>query len=72
MSSIMLLTTAEKQSVKRFAYQGGDSSLLYKLVLSPLAEVCVELFTPTWMAPNAITLIGLLCNVFAAVLSSRE
>lgn len=49
-------------AVKRlpqYQYHGEDQSLLYKYVLSPLAAYCVEHLTPTWLAPNAITLMGL-------------
>jgi ethanolaminephosphotransferase len=46
--------------LKRFQYQGEDQSLLYKYVLSPLATFCINHLTPTWLAPNVITLIGLL------------
>lgn len=74
---------ADHEAIRRFTYQGGDSSLLYKYVLSPIAQYLVDkvspflilrilgipyLFkfyyddtkwTPSTLAPNAITLIGL-------------
>lgn len=49
-------------AVKRlpnYQYNGEDQSLLYKHVLSPLAGWCVDHLTPTWLAPNTITSIGL-------------
>lgn len=49
-------------AVKRlpnYQYSGVDHSLLYKHVLSPLAGWCVDHLTPTWLAPNTITSIGL-------------
>lgn len=42
----------------RYQYHGSDKSLLYKYVLSPLAEKCL-VFLPMWMAPNLVTTIGL-------------
>lgn len=64
-----LLTVDQAQNVRKFVYHGGDSSLLYKFVLSPLAQTCVDWFTPVWLAPNVITTIGLLFNIFAACLT---
>eukprot|EP00574_Skeletonema_japonicum_P011670 CAMPEP_0201723774 /NCGR_PEP_ID=MMETSP0593-20130828/7689_1 /ASSEMBLY_ACC=CAM_ASM_000672 /TAXON_ID=267983 /ORGANISM="Skeletonema japonicum, Strain CCMP2506" /LENGTH=472 /DNA_ID=CAMNT_0048214907 /DNA_START=100 /DNA_END=1518 /DNA_ORIENTATION=- len=49
-------------AVKRlpnYQYNGADLSQLYKHVLSPLAGWCVDHLTPTWLAPNTITSIGL-------------
>lgn len=45
-------------SLFRYQYHGSDRSLLYKYVLSPLAETCL-VFLPSWMAPNLVTTIGL-------------
>jgi len=42
-----------------YQYDGADTSHLYKYVLAPFATWCVEKFTPTWIAPNTITLVGL-------------
>ena len=42
-----------------FKYRGQDKSLIYKHILSPLAQHLVDHHTPTWAAPNAITLFGL-------------
>ncbi|KAL7543176.1 hypothetical protein ACHAXR_012470 [Thalassiosira sp. AJA248-18] len=43
----------------QYQYHGEDQSLLYKHVLSPFAKWCVHNLTPTWLAPNTITTIGL-------------
>ena len=64
-----LLTPAQSENVRAFAYHGSDSSLVYKFFLSPLAEGCVHWLTPAWMAPNVITTIGLAFNILAAGLS---
>ena len=53
------LTHNAVERLPNYQYNGADLSLLYKHVLSPLAGWCVDHATPTWLAPNAITLIGL-------------
>jgi ethanolaminephosphotransferase len=62
-------THDQKDAVIAYKYNGGDTSLLYQNVLSPFAQFCVDTFIPRWMAPNVITLIGLLCTVFSASLT---
>jgi ethanolaminephosphotransferase len=42
-----------------YQYHGEDNSLLYKYVLSPLATFLVNRCTPSTIAPNTITLLGL-------------
>ncbi len=53
------LTPNAVQKLPNYQYHGADLSLLYKYILSPLAGWCVDNVTPTWLAPNAITSIGL-------------
>ncbi|CAN0537594.1 unnamed protein product, partial [Scytosiphon promiscuus] len=52
------ITAANTQHARRYKYNGSDQSLLYKHILSPLAERCLVLL-PSWMAPNLVTTIGL-------------
>jgi ethanolaminephosphotransferase len=61
------LSTKAAKQLPHFQYRGQDLSLLYKYVLAPLATFCVDHLTPRWLAPNAITLIGLLFMVMAYV-----
>uniref|UniRef100_K3WTS5 CDP-alcohol phosphatidyltransferase n=1 Tax=Globisporangium ultimum (strain ATCC 200006 / CBS 805.95 / DAOM BR144) TaxID=431595 RepID=K3WTS5_GLOUD len=42
-----------------YQYHGSDNSLIYQHVLTPMNNFLVE-FLPMWLAPNLITLIGLL------------
>ena len=63
-----LLTPRHRSSLPFYQYKGGDTSLIYKYVLSPLAQYVAEI-TPTWVAPNLITLTGLLFSVFSSVLT---
>lgn len=56
------------QAVKKlpeYQYQGADLSPIYKHFLSPLAAWCVDHLTPTWLAPNSITLLGLMWMILS-------
>ena len=57
--SFYYLSPHAAQELPRFQYRGQDLSLLYKYILSPLAQFCVDQWTPRSIAPNSITLIGL-------------
>jgi ethanolaminephosphotransferase len=59
-NNFFYLSPAACENLPRFQYKGQDRSLLYAHVLSPLAQFCVDHLTPRWIAPNLITLIGLL------------
>jgi len=64
----MLVNEVHKyDAVKRYQYKGGDSSLIYKYILSPLAGWLVDAFIPSWMAPNVVTLIGLCFSLTALI-----
>lgn len=67
--NLNILTPAHKEAIRRYKYNGGDSSLIYQYILSPFAQMCVEHWTPTWLAPNVITLSGIICTSFAMVLT---
>jgi ethanolaminephosphotransferase len=60
-----LLTADQRRRLHTYQYSGGDSSPVYKYVLSPWAQFCVDNFVPTWLAPNAVTSLGLLASVLA-------
>lgn len=65
-SSFYCLTPpAAAAALSTFQYKGQDLSLVYKYILSPLADVGVHRFTPRTVAPNTITLVGLLFMVAA-------
>ena len=53
------LTAEAAAAIPKFQYRGEDRSLLYKYVLSPLAQYLVDHWTPSTLAPNSITLLGL-------------
>lgn len=58
-----MLGPEDAHHVRTYKYNGGDSSLLYAHVLSPLAQFCVDTFVPLWMAPNVITVSGLIISL---------
>lgn len=37
-------------AARNYKYSGGDLSKLYKYFLSPMAQFCVDHFTPRWLA----------------------
>jgi len=61
------LTPAGARNLHTYRYQGGDFSLLYQYVLSPVAETC-SLMLPDWISANLITYMGHLCLVFGYVM----
>lgn len=53
------LNADARQKLPKYQYRGADLSLLYHYVLSPLAAWCVDHLVPKSVAPNSITLFGL-------------
>lgn len=53
--------------MRNYKYRGGDRSITYSLVLSPLAEKSLAL-VPRWVAPNTLTSIGMVCSASAYLL----
>ena len=62
-----LLSAADRATLHHYQYTGGDSSPVYKYVLSPIAQFCVDTFVPLWMAPNLVTLLGLLASIVSLI-----
>ena len=54
-------------ALRRYKYAGSDNSMTYKYVLSPIAQKCVDIFTPRSVAPNVITLVGFLFMIIAYI-----
>jgi ethanolaminephosphotransferase len=63
------LTEEEKDHVRNYKFTGGDLSLLYQHVLTHWSQWCNDTFIPAWMAPNMITLIGLIVSTTAAAVT---
>jgi ethanolaminephosphotransferase len=53
------LTPDARQELPKYQYRGCDKSLVYHYILSPLAASCVDHLVPRNVAPNSITLFGL-------------
>ena len=50
------------KNLRCYQYRGCDSSLLLKYITNPIYNRIVLSF-PIWLAPNLITLAGLLCSI---------
>eukprot|EP00978_Attheya_sp_CCMP212_P036000 scaffold160124_cov50-Attheya_sp.AAC.3 len=54
------MTESAADALPKFKYSGEDCSLIYKHILSPLANYLVHNWTPKTIAPNTITIVALL------------
>ncbi|KAG7340775.1 CDP-alcohol phosphatidyltransferase [Nitzschia inconspicua] len=59
-SGYYYLTRDAREQLPNYQYKGSDLSLLYKYILSPLAEFFVTNILPASIAPNTVTSIGLI------------
>lgn len=59
-SPFFVLSSSAVLNLPKYQYKGTDLSLLYRYILSPFAAFLVNNATPRWVAPNVITLTGLL------------
>jgi ethanolaminephosphotransferase len=64
-SSFYYISSRAARELPLFQYNGEDRSLIYKYILSPLASFCVDHLTPLSLAPNTITLSGLVLMILA-------
>ena len=65
--SYRYISPAGAASLKQYKYAGEDRSYLYRHLLTPMNAFLVE-YIPPWVAPNTITVIGLLCTLLSHVL----
>lgn len=65
--TMVLLTEEDRKNIISYKYSGGDSSPVYKYVLSPFAQYCVDRFIPLWFAPNLVTSLGLATSILAVI-----
>jgi len=61
------ISSSGAQAILRHKYKGSDDSLVLKYVTNPIYEKIVVLF-PTWVAPNLITVAGLLFTAISHAL----
>ena len=57
------------ENIKTYKYKGGDLSLTYKYFISPLCEYLIT-YIPPYIAPNTITTLGFLLNIFYFTLTT--
>ncbi|KAG9395334.1 CDP-alcohol phosphatidyltransferase [Carpediemonas membranifera] len=58
-----MLTPAEKTHLLNYKYQGGDNSLLMRFFLRPFIYNPIVRVLPKNLAPNVITVVGILATV---------
>jgi ethanolaminephosphotransferase len=56
-----------EQAVRQFKYKGGDLSISYEYLWSPLAEKVLKFIPPTF-APNAITLTAFIIHSLTTII----
>ncbi|KAF0700023.1 Aste57867_9409 [Aphanomyces stellatus] len=54
------------KNLKLYSYKGTDHSLIYKHVLTPMNNFLMH-YIPLWLAPNMITLLGLVAVIISHV-----
>eukprot|EP01006_Ploeotia_vitrea_P012649 TRINITY_DN3345_c0_g1_i1.p1 TRINITY_DN3345_c0_g1~~TRINITY_DN3345_c0_g1_i1.p1 ORF type:complete len:403 (-),score=214.46 TRINITY_DN3345_c0_g1_i1:126-1334(-) len=61
------ITKQGEENLLKYQYSGADTSYYYRFVLTPLNKWAINFF-PMWMAPNVITIAGMLFSVSANAL----
>lgn len=64
------ISSSGEVALKNFQYNGGDNSIIYAFILKPLARNLVETCVPPSIAPNSITLFGLLWMIMSYAMIS--
>ena len=57
------------ENIQTYKYKGGDLSLTYKYFISPLCNKLLN-YIPVTIAPNTITTIGFLLNIFYFIITT--
>ncbi|CAK4675910.1 hypothetical protein LEN26_020434 [Aphanomyces euteiches] len=55
------------KNLKTYSYKGTDNSFIYRFVLTPMNNYLMQ-FIPLWLAPNMITLMGLIAVIISHIL----
>ena len=63
-----LLSKQGVENLRKYKYEGVDHSYYYKYFASPLAQRMTDLFVPSWVAPNLITLLAFSGNLIVHTL----
>lgn len=56
-------------NLKNYKFRGGDNSIYYHYVISPVCNVMVNYF-PKWLAPNTISSSGFFINLINLILTT--
>ena len=64
-SNLPYVKNKEEKNILMHRYKGGNSSFYYNNVQSPMCDYLVT-FLPVDLAPNVITIVGILC-VFSSI-----
>ena len=59
------------EAIRNYKYKGGNLSLSYQYLWSPLAEFVLK-FMPKTLAPNTITIVGLIIQAIGALVLVAE
>lgn len=59
------------ENLTKFQYKSTNDSIFYNNVMSPFLNKYI-VYVPTWIAPNVITLMGLLSTFLSALLTFSE
>ena len=57
-----------KENIKNYKYRGGDNSIYYKYIMSPVCNFMVNYF-PRSIAPNTVTVSGWFLNLLNLILT---
>lgn len=60
------------ENLSKFQYKSTNDSLFYNYCMSPFLEKHIIKYVPTWIAPNIITVLGLICTFLSALLTFIE
>eukprot|EP00026_Physarum_polycephalum_P009679 Phypoly_transcript_09812.p1 GENE.Phypoly_transcript_09812~~Phypoly_transcript_09812.p1 ORF type:complete len:400 (+),score=47.17 Phypoly_transcript_09812:83-1282(+) len=61
------ITQQGLHNLSKYKYSGEDNSLIYEYIINPFAKALCNLL-PRTIAPNVLTLLGLLCSAGAYIL----
>jgi hypothetical protein len=65
-SNLPYIKPEEEKNIFLHSYKGGNTSMYYNHVQSPLCDYLVT-FCPWTLAPNVITIVGVLCVAFSII-----
>jgi ethanolaminephosphotransferase len=61
------ITAEGETAIRKFKYKGGNLSISYNFIWSPLAEQVLKIIPSSW-APNTITVAGLIIHIITTII----